>query len=122
MADYRYNAADKLKYYRYVCGINQEELSFSTGISVKHISTLENAGDFMGIDTLAKLCEYFGVTPDDILVNPVPEADAVKGRKLTAEEVLIKSRVMVRNLYYTLSQTIEEADANEGNEMKETGV
>ena len=121
MADYRTNAAEKIKYYRSVCGINQEELAFSTGISVKQISTLENGGDTMGIDTLAKLCDYFGVTPDDILVHPLPEAGTAKGRKLSAEEVLIRSRVTVRKLYYTLCQTVEDINADEIDEMNKTG-
>ena len=68
--DYRKTAAERIKYYRKLCRLSQEELGDVVDISCKHISTLENGEATMGIDTLMKICQAFGVTPNDILLEP----------------------------------------------------
>lgn len=108
--DYRKTAAERIKYYRKLCGMNQEELGDAVGISCKHISTLENGEATMGIDTLMKVCEAFGVTPNDILLEPDDyEGDGTDGkRKLTQAEKLIVARMQLKQLCCMLSDETEE--------------
>lgn len=58
--------------------ISQVELSKQTGISQKQLSALER-GQTKGIDfsTLAKLCLFFGCTPNDLLTVEVPSEQEV---------------------------------------------
>ncbi len=110
--DYRKTAAERIKYYRKLCRLSQEELGDAVGISSKHISTLENGEAIMGIDTLMKLCRAFGVTPNDILMEPEGEAEvetgAGKKRKLTQAEKLIVARMQLKELCYMLNDETEE--------------
>ena len=126
--DYRKTAAERIKYYRKLCGMNQEELGDAVGISCKHISTLENGEATMGIDTLMKVCEAFGVTPNDILLEPEESEEAGadgtaggsaggaaagktgsgKKRKLTQAEKLIVARMQLKQLCCMLSDETEE--------------
>ncbi|HEY9900615.1 MAG TPA: helix-turn-helix transcriptional regulator [Pantanalinema sp.] len=72
--------------------ISQTELSRQTGITQKQLSALES-GKTKGIEfsTLAKLCDFFGCTPNDLLaieqeepLTPaeLAEADALIARSL----------------------------------------
>lgn len=108
--DYRKTAAERIKYYRKLCGMSQEELGDAVGISCKHISTLENGEATMGIDTLMKVCQAFGVTPNDILLEPEgePESGEGKKRKLTQAEKLIIARMQLKELCYMLNDETEE--------------
>ena len=110
MSDYKNTAGGRIKYYRKVCGMSQEELAYMVGLSSKHISTLENGEATMSIETLEKLCSCFGVMPNDILLEPVTEEMLLKKRKRTPEELLIRARVHARALYYSLSGMEDEAE------------
>ena len=102
MSSYEKNAGEKIKYYRTLCKMSQEELAEAVDLSMKHISTLEKGETMMGIDTLERFCAFFGVTPNDLLTEPVPEDGMAKKRRLSPQEVLIQSIVAARNLYYAL--------------------
>lgn len=110
--DFRKTAAERIKYYRKLCGLSQEELGDAVGISNKHISTLENGEATMGIDTLMGLCQAFGVTPNDLLLKPEEELDGEAGRgkkrKLTQAEKLIVARMQLKELCYILNDETEE--------------
>ncbi len=110
--DYRKTAAERIKYYRKLCRLSQEDLGDAVGISSKHVSTLENGEATMGIDTLMKLCEAFGVTPNDILLEPEEEPGSETGRgkkrKLTQAEKLIIARMQLKELCYILNDETEE--------------
>ena len=114
--DYRKTAAERIKYYRKLCRLSQEELGDTVGISCKHISTLENGEATMGIDTLMKLCEAFGVTPNDLLLEPEGDEEpdgtgndtASRKRKLTQAEKLIIARMQLKELCYILNDETEE--------------
>lgn len=109
MSDYKKTAAERIKFYRKIFRLNQEELSDAVGISCKHISTLENGDAAMSIETLSKLCDYFEVTPNDILLKPVTKEENKTKSKLTPEEKLMRTLVQVRRLYYLLSEGTDEA-------------
>ncbi|MCL2600044.1 MAG: helix-turn-helix domain-containing protein [Treponema sp.] len=50
-----------LKHYRKARKLSQEELSEETGISVKHLSSIERGLTFVSADLLEKLAAYFGI-------------------------------------------------------------
>ncbi|MBR4862385.1 MAG: helix-turn-helix transcriptional regulator [Firmicutes bacterium] len=107
--DFRKTAGKRIKYYRKLCRMSQEELGDEVDLSCKHISTLENGEATMGIDTLMRLCHAFGVSPNDILLEP-EERDLGSGgkRKLTQAEKLIIARMQLKELCYMLNDETEE--------------
>lgn len=73
MKDFRITAGKRIRYYRELAGLSQEELGNEIGVARDHMSRLENGHSTMGTDILMKLCDFFGVTPNDILQEPIPE-------------------------------------------------
>lgn len=62
-----------IKEYRLKNKLTQEELSQKIGFDTKYISQIET-GRYMGtIITMLKLCEIFGVTPNDLLDELLPK-------------------------------------------------
>lgn len=86
----------QLAWLRVKCGkISQSELSRRTGITQKQLSALE-AGKTKAIrfDTLAKLCEFFSCTPNELL-----ELEPEAGTELpTVEELKKADEIIARGL------------------------
>lgn len=58
-----------LRIYRIKNALSQKELSVSTGLSVSHISHLENGTARVSIDSLLSLCHALGVSPGRLLLG-----------------------------------------------------
>jgi transcriptional regulator with XRE-family HTH domain len=64
-----------IRKYRKMKGLTQNELDKELGFADKYIASIEQGLRRPGLDKLILICEYFGVTLDDILPMEEPDAD-----------------------------------------------
>lgn len=69
--DIRQLFAANLRRIRYDKGISQENLAHDAGIDRAHISKLERAVVYAGLEIVEKLADKLGVAPVD-LIKPLP--------------------------------------------------
>lgn len=88
--------------------ITQSELSRQTGITQKQLSALETGKTkAIAFETLAKLCEFFSCTPNDLL-ELEPEKDA--NSPPTKEELLLADEIISRGISHALEATKRPAE------------
>jgi transcriptional regulator with XRE-family HTH domain len=69
--DIRQLFAANLRRIRHDKGISQEDLAYDAGIDRAHISKLERAVVYAGLEIVEKLAKVLDVTPVD-LIKPLP--------------------------------------------------
>lgn len=57
--------ANRVKTYRKLAGLTQEELSERAGLGLKYINQLENKGNNLTIQTLQKVIDALEMSPED---------------------------------------------------------
>lgn len=95
MSDIKKKLGKKIKYYRELNGLTQEELAEKIDINCRSLSFIECGTNFVTADTLEKLCnelfvspkqlfdfEYYPKSPDDI-ENEVCKLIELNKEKLT---------------------------------------
>lgn len=55
--------------YRKKCGLTQFEVAEKAGLSDRTYADIERGQTIMRIDTLLKICDVLGITPNDILTE-----------------------------------------------------
>ncbi|MFQ8626019.1 MAG: helix-turn-helix domain-containing protein [Candidatus Gastranaerophilaceae bacterium] len=58
----------KIKYYRELKGLTQEELAEKLDFNCRSLSFIECGTNFVTADTLEKLCNELSVTPKQLLI------------------------------------------------------
>lgn len=64
--DYR-RLGQRIRAARLRLGLTQERLAEAAGISVPHLSNIENGKKRLGLETLLRIALALGVTPDRLL-------------------------------------------------------
>ena len=59
----------RLAYFRKKQKMTQEQLAEKTDLANNYISNIENSRSIPSLETLVKLCDALGVTPNDILLG-----------------------------------------------------
>lgn len=68
-----------LRAWRVDCGLNAKQVGDMVGVDQTTISRWESGGSSPTYQQLAKLCEIYQISPDDIRFN-VPNSSAESGR------------------------------------------
>ena len=114
MGGFKENAGKNIARYRNLYGLSQEQLSHDAGIARDNISKIESGTSNMKLETLEKLCKFFDVTPNDILLprdkdtESCAEAGTGKTKKLSEAERLILVRLKLKELNYLVNDEAEE--------------
>ena len=58
---------ERIRYYRKLHSLTQEQLAAAVGVEPLHISNIERGKKGVSIDLMLRLCAIFGVTLDDLL-------------------------------------------------------
>lgn len=66
MSDIKKKLGKKIKYYRELNGLTQEELAEKIDINCRSLSFIECGTNFVTADTLEKLCNKLSVTPKQL--------------------------------------------------------
>jgi transcriptional regulator with XRE-family HTH domain len=82
----------KIKYYRMLHSMTQEELATEIGVESLHISCVERGNKGLGLDKLELVCKCFNITMADIL--PVEQQGESDMKEKWINEVLETLRAL----------------------------
>ena len=77
--------SQRIKLYRKLRNMTQEELAVEIGVTTNHISSIESGRRKVSVDKLKRLCECFGVSTEDLL--PAGVENHLDLRKRWIEEI-----------------------------------
>ena len=75
-ADIKKQLGQKIKYYRKLKGLSQEELSEKIGITARSLGNVETGRFFMSLSNIEKLIDALNIEPYELFVfskEPVPD-------------------------------------------------
>lgn len=84
--------SQKIKYYRILHSMTQEELATEIGVEPLHISCVERGSKGLGWDKLELICKRFNVTMADLL--PIEQQDESDMKEIWIGEVVDTLRVL----------------------------
>lgn len=110
MGGFKENIGKNIVRLRKLHGLSQEQMAHEVGVARYKISKMEGGASNITMETLEKLCTFFGATPNDLLLphkeDEEPGDDGAK--HLTQAERLILARLKLKELNWILNDETEE--------------
>jgi len=66
---------NRLRHFRLLKGLTQTQFADELGIDSKYYSAVENSHRFFRLDTLIRVCKYYGITLNDLIPLPLEDED-----------------------------------------------
>lgn len=100
----KYKFGNKLTEYRTERGLTQSELGEILGVSNKAVSKWENGSAMPRLDMMSKITEFFGVSIDEFLDNPVKSENAreMEEKYLKLYNEKMKRRKIIKILLFVV--------------------
>lgn len=104
--------------------MSQAEVAFQTGLSVQHISNIENARSKIGLETLVKIANALEITVDEAMSDSLKAANQVFSNEIgeLIEEFTDQQLRMLPRLlreYRYMSETFSKTDKDKDKDMNE---
>lgn len=64
--------------YRKAAGLTQEELAEAANLSARAYADIERGSVSARLDSLLKICDALGITPDDVLTEKTTDAEQLR--------------------------------------------
>ena len=100
--------ANKVRYHRQAQGISQESLSEKAGLGLKYINQIENQNHNLSLQTLEKVIEALGMTPEDFFDFNSREGTINSEKQLTLKRLDMKIKQLPKRKQQTFIAIFEE--------------
>ena len=110
MGGFKENIGKNIARLRKLHCLSQEQLAHEAGIARDKISKMEGGALNITMETLEKLCTFFGVTPNELLLphEEAAEPGTDGAKHLTQAERMLLARLKLKELDWILNDETEE--------------